>query len=95
MSIRSNSLALNAEHLGSQAMTPSAPGSRAGGVLPPYRGHARLKREGVDAWLDKEKPGGERTRTVLPGQGFDTASLVNLSDWELEIRKAARGIIDV
>jgi hypothetical protein len=30
--------------------------SRAGGVLPPYRDHSRLKREGVDVWLDKEKP---------------------------------------
>ena len=31
------------------------------------------------AWLDKEKPCGERSRTILPGQ-----------DWELEIRKAVR-----
>jgi hypothetical protein len=54
-------------------------GGRAGGVLPPYRDHARLKREGVDVWLDKEKPCGERSRTILPG-----------ADWELEIRKAAR-----
>ena len=38
--------------------------------------------DGVDryVWLDKEK--------LLPGQGFDTASLVNLPDWELEICKA-------
>jgi len=52
--------------------------------------YARLKREGVDccAWLDKEKPCGERNavlspskcRTILPG-----------ADWELEIRKAAYG----
>jgi hypothetical protein len=38
--------------------------------------YARLKREGVDVWLDKEK--------LLPG-----------ADWELEIRKAVREIIDV
>ncbi len=39
----------------------------------------RLTQDGVDrfAWLDKEKPCGERSRTILPGQ-----------DWELEIRKA-------
>ena len=30
-------------------------------------------------WLDKEKPCGEQSRTILPGQ-----------DWELEIRKAVR-----
>jgi hypothetical protein len=34
-------------------------GGRAGGILPPYRDHARLKREGVDVWLGKEK--------LLPG----------------------------
>jgi hypothetical protein len=28
-------------------------------------------------WLDKEKPCGEQSRTIRPGQ-----------DWELEIRKA-------
>jgi hypothetical protein len=39
----------------------------------------RLTADGVDAWLDKEKPCGERSRTILPGQG-----------WELEIRKAVR-----
>ena len=51
-----------------------------------YRNHARLttlalagsaREDGVDVWLDKEK--------LLPGQGFDR---LNLSDWELEIRKA-------
>ncbi len=46
------------------------------------------REDGVDAWLDKEKLHGERSRTILLGQGFDTASLVNLPDWELEIRKA-------
>ncbi|MBK8782858.1 MAG: toll/interleukin-1 receptor domain-containing protein [Anaerolineales bacterium] len=41
----------------------------------PVRGlYTRLTKDGVDAWLDKEK--------LLPGQ-----------DWELEIRKAVRGII--
>ena len=40
---------------------------------------ARLTKDGVDAWLDKAK--------LLPGQGFDR---LNLSDWELEIRKAVR-----
>jgi hypothetical protein len=40
--------------------------------------------DGVDTWLDKEKP--------LPGQGFDR---LNLPDWELEIRKAVREAIDV
>ena len=39
--------------------------------------YSRLKRAGVDAWLDKEK--------LLPGQGFDR---LNLPDWELEIHKA-------
>jgi len=39
----------------------------------------RLTKDGVDAWLDKEKPCGEPRRTILPGQ-----------DWELEIRKAVR-----
>ena len=39
----------------------------------------RLTKDGVDAWLDKEK--------LLPGQGFDR---LNLPDWELEIRKAVR-----
>ena len=39
----------------------------------------RLTQDGVDAWLDKAKPCGERSRTILPGQ-----------DWELEIRKAVR-----
>ncbi len=42
--------------------------------------YARLIQDGVDAWLDKEK--------LLPGQGFDTATPVNLPDWKLEIRKA-------
>jgi hypothetical protein len=37
----------------------------------------RLTQDGVDAWLDKAKLHGERSRTILPGQ-----------DWELEIRKA-------
>jgi hypothetical protein len=50
------------------------------------------REDGVDryAWLDKENH--------LSGQGFDTVSqrrTVNLSDWELEIRKAVREIIDV
>jgi hypothetical protein len=61
-----------------------------------YRDHTRLTNDGVDAWLDKAKPCGERSaalslskcRTILPGQGLDTASPVNLPDWELEIRKA-------
>ncbi|MFZ5879986.1 MAG: toll/interleukin-1 receptor domain-containing protein [Chloroflexota bacterium] len=44
--------------------------------------YARLKREGVDVWLDKEK--------LLPGQGFDR---LNLPDWEMEIRKAVRASI--
>ena len=39
--------------------------------------YTRIKKEGVDVWLDKEK--------LLPGQGFDR---LNLSDWELEIHKA-------
>ena len=55
----------------------------------------RLTQDGVDAWLDKEKPCGERSaalslskcRTILPGQGFDE---LNLADWGLEIRKAVR-----
>ena len=33
--------------------------------------YTRLTNDGVDAWLDKEKPCGERSRTILPGQGFD------------------------
>ena len=41
--------------------------------------YLRLINDGVDAWLDKEKPCGERSRTIIPGQ-----------DWELEIRKAVR-----
>ncbi len=41
--------------------------------------YARLKRESVDVWLDKEKPCGERSRTILPS-----------ADWEYEIRKAVR-----
>jgi len=41
--------------------------------------YTRLTKNGVDAWLDKEK--------LLPGQGFDR---LNLPDWELEIRKAVR-----
>jgi hypothetical protein len=46
----------------------------------PVRGlYARLTKDGVDAWLDKAKLHGERSRTILPGQ-----------DWELEIRKAVR-----
>ena len=63
----------------------------------PVRGlYARLTKDGVDAWLDKAKLHGERSRTILPGQGFDTVSerrTVNLPDWELEIRKAVREII--
>jgi hypothetical protein len=44
----------------------------------PVRGlYTRLTQDGVDAWLDKEKPCGEQSRTILPGQ-----------NWELEIRKA-------
>ena len=44
----------------------------------PVRGlYVRLTKDGVDAWLDKAKLHGERSRTILPGQ-----------DWELEIRKA-------
>lgn len=39
--------------------------------------YARLRKGGVDAWLDKEKPCGEPSQTILSGQ-----------DWELEIRKA-------
>ena len=27
-----------------------------------------LTNDGVDAWQDKEKPCGERSRTILPGQ---------------------------
>jgi hypothetical protein len=34
--------------------------------------YARLTNDGVDAWLDKEKSCGERSRTILPGQGFDS-----------------------
>jgi hypothetical protein len=41
--------------------------------------YSRLTKDGVDAWLDKAKLHGERSRTILPGQ-----------DWELEIRKAVR-----
>ena len=41
--------------------------------------YTRLANDGVDAWLDKEKPCVERSRNILPGQ-----------DWELEIRKAVR-----
>jgi len=53
----------------------------------------RLTQDGVDryAWFDKAKLHGERSRTILPGQGFDTVSerrTVNLPDWELEICKA-------
>ena len=54
--------------------------------------YSRLTKDGVDAWLDKAKPCGEPCRTILPGQGFDK---LNLPDWELEIRKAVRAIIDV
>jgi hypothetical protein len=44
----------------------------------PVRGlYARLIQDGVDAWFDKAKLHGERSRTILPGQ-----------DWEFEIRKA-------
>jgi hypothetical protein len=46
--------------------------------------YARLTQDGVDAWFDKAKLHGERSRTILPGQ-----------DWELKIRKAVREIIDV
>jgi hypothetical protein len=49
--------------------------------------YTRLTQDGVDAWLDKAKLHGERSRTILPGQGFDR---LNLPDWELEIRKAVR-----
>jgi len=46
----------------------------------PVRGlYTRLTQDGVDAWLDKAKLHGERSRTILPGQ-----------DWELEIRKAVQ-----
>ncbi len=41
--------------------------------------YTHLTKDGVQAWLDKAKPCGERSRTILPGQ-----------DWELEIRKAVR-----
>lgn len=47
--------------------------------------YTRLTQDGVDAWLDKEKPCGERSRTILPRQGLDR---LNLPDWELEIHKA-------
>ena len=47
---------------------------RAGRALPEA---TRLTNDGVEARLDKEKPCGERSRTILPGR-----------DWELEIRKA-------
>ncbi len=46
-----------------------------------------VREGGVDAWFDKAKLHGERSRTILPGQGFDK---LNLPDWELEIRKAVR-----
>lgn len=46
--------------------------------------YARLKADGVDAWLDKENTCGERSRTIIPGQ-----------DWEMEIRKAVRERIGV
>jgi len=46
--------------------------------------YTRLTKDGVDAWLDKEK--------LLPGQGFDR---LNLPDWELEIRKAVQEIFDL
>jgi len=46
--------------------------------------YTRLTQDGVDAWFDKAKLHGERSRTILPGQ-----------DWELEIRKAVREVIDV
>ena len=39
--------------------------------------YSRLTKDGVNAWFDKEKPCGERSHPILPGQ-----------DWELEIRKA-------
>jgi hypothetical protein len=39
--------------------------------------YARLTKDGVDAWLDKEKPCVEQSRNILPG-----------ADWEYEIRKA-------
>ena len=45
----------------------------------------RPTRDGVDTWIDKDKPCGEPRRTILPGQGFDR---LNLPDWELEIHKA-------
>jgi hypothetical protein len=44
-----------------------------------YRDQTRLTNDGVDAWLDKEKPRGKPRRTILPGR-----------DWELEIREAMR-----
>jgi hypothetical protein len=38
----------------------------------PVRGlYARLTKDGVDAWLDKEKSCGERSRTILPGQDWE------------------------
>ena len=55
-----------------------------------------LIQDGVDAWLDKEKPCGERSavlslskcRTILPRQGLDKLDhQLDLQDWELEIRK--------
>ncbi|MEW6030861.1 MAG: hypothetical protein ACOYZ8_07250 [Chloroflexota bacterium] len=36
-----------------------------------YRDHTRLTKDGVDAWLDKEKPCGEPRRTILPGQDWE------------------------
>jgi hypothetical protein len=49
---------------------------------PALAGGAR--EDGVDAWFDKAKLHSERSRTILPGQG-----------WQLEIRKAMREAIDV
>jgi len=56
-----------------------------------YRNHTRLttpalaggaREDWLDAWFDKAKLHGERSRTILPGQV-----------WELEIHKAARASI--
>jgi len=53
-------------------------------TTPALAGGAR--EDGVDryAWFDKAKLHGERSRTILSGQGFDTAAPVNLPDWGLE-----------
>ena len=33
----------------------------------------RLAQNGVNVWLDKEKPCGGRSRTILPGQDWESA----------------------